>query len=1234
MKRILAPTGLPANTKDEFRERLAAARKRAAAPTQIPRFGKNGPRPTSLGQQRLYYLHEMFPNSHAYHLQLSCDIEGLLDAQQLENAITKVVRHHEVLHSVMSYTDGKLTSEPKSNPHFDLRLDDLTKLTTTKRIAHISEVTQVDGSKRFDLQSELPMRGTLFQCSAIHHVLLLTFHHIAVDERSLELILTGISDYYCGDVSAENDLNSITYADVVHWRSNNHGGRVSSFNYWRNLLKDAPSEVMLPGDLRTILPNNSASGRQASIEIPSEIAAALLNISRSSKATPFILQLAAFAILLHRYSGANCVVIGAPISSRIRPELQNVVGFFVETLPIRIDFPHGVNFSELLTQVRDRMAEAIQNIGTSFDEIVKSVNASQQYGRNPVFNVMFAEKLPLKPIRLGEGLNLLPDIIDSGASKFDMTMFAGNLSTGRDICIEYNSEILSPEVIEGILSHWIVLLNSIVENPDRSVANLKLTTPKLEAAANSLCGESLLDLPSECVQEIIRQRAMESPKAIAVQFDNESLTYEELNDRADQWAVELQFDAGSAIAVCYERSAEMIVAILAILKAGHVYVPIAPGLPSQRLSQILESSAIVAILTQRKLESGFTSQSLPVIFENANQPRLALPTTDRQQIHQSSLCYVIHTSGSTGQPKGVEVTHGALLQSTLARTQFYQELPDCFLLLSPIWFDSSVAGIFWTLCAGGTLVIPTEGRLQNIKGLAEDISLHSVTHTLCLPSVYKLLLRHAEPSRLDSLKSVIVAGESCPSSVVREHFQRQPSTKLFNEYGPTEASVWATVFEFCAEDIDHEISIGRAAPGIQIHLVNSSQQPVPPGVPGEIYIGGTRLAKGYRNSTKLTNEKFIQWNNQTVYRTGDMARLQFNGSLTFLGRVDDQIKINGQRIEPAEIESLLSTCPGVTEVAVGLVEIQPQPQANSPTLLRQLEELPADIAEALLSEAEQLKFIPNLSSESITRSTPDISVQVKFRKPNFIRTPRERQRKWLLDQALQETISDLTHLDQTAKTMVPGSDQPHVPHDLSQTRMSEQEIMEDWQTPLMQTMAGYACEAHGDVLEIGFGRGVAASFIQASGVQSHTIVEMNQHSIKDFFVPWQQQFPDKHIRLVEGRWQDVLHQLTTFDTVFFHAFPMNAAEFIEYIAKSATFAEHFFPTAASLLRPGGAFTYMTTETDSVSRRHQRSLLAHFDEVHMKVERLQVPEDTCDAWWATSMVVLKAIKASADPGDDK
>ncbi len=741
------------------------------------------------------------------------------------------------------------------------------------------------------------------------------------------------------------------------------------------------------------------------------------------------------------------------------------------------------------------------------------------------------------------------------------------------------------------------------------------------------------------IHQLFENQAEHSPTSLALVFEDQQLTYSELNARANQLAHFLQkrgVGPEALVALRVERSIEMIVGILGILKAGGAYLPLDPAYPLDRQQAILQDAQTKWLLTQNHLPSlPFAGE---IISLNSAAATLALEpdTNPASSADADNLAYSIYTSGSTGTPKGVLVTHGNLLHSTLARFRYYAEPVERFLLLSSHAFDSSVAGIFWTLCQRGALILPHEYSRQTAFELADLIARHRITHLLCLPSLYSVLLDQF--SMLQSLKTVVVAGESCPAALVARHHALVPGAALFNEYGPTEATVWSTVYRCENRNGSRTVPIGKPIPNAQIYLLDELLRPALNGASGEVYVGGDGVARGYFNRPELTAAKFIpdpfsKNPGARLYRTGDLARLLPDGNLEFLGRLDNQIKIRGHRIELDEIEAVLKEHPSVQDAAViAFDKTQPAPVNGEAEqlILRRLSAMnPAD-AERILSEIEtvsQAAETGSVSKELLVRQLPDFDLTLNIKRPDFIQPPRDSQRNWLLNRTLDEFEHDLRELDSLAKHFVPGADAElaTLTSDRTQAELSEQEILEDWHLPLMKSMARAVTESHGNILEIGFGRGLASSFIQACGVKSHTIIECNDSVIRRFFEPWRARLPDRDIRLARGKWQDVIETLGEFDGIFFQTYPLNEREFAEYLSRSVVFAEHFFPIAARHLRPGGAFTYLTHEIDSLSRRHQRLILQHFSSLSMSVERLQLPADCKDLWWSDSMVVVKAVK---------
>ena len=686
---------------------------------------------------------------------------------------------------------------------------------------------------------------------------------------------------------------------------------------------------------------------------------------------------------------------------------------------------------------------------------------------------------------------------------------------------------------------------------------------------------------------------------------------------------------------------------------------------------MLNDTQVSVLVTQAYLVAALPSHHATVVTLDTDGQEQDQPSeqTVARSAGADDLAYVMYTSGSTGQPKGVMVTHRNLMHSTLARTQYYAQPVRRYLLLSTFAFDSSVAGIFWTLSQGGALCIPHEERYKDLSYLGQLIEQHNVSHLLCIPSVWQYVLASESkskgtPDRLSALTTVIVAGEACSAELVLTHQALLPETTLFNEYGPTEGTVWSTVFDCRTAVASATVPIGRPIPDTRVYVLDAAMQPVPVGATGELYIGGPGVAAGYLHRPELTRDRFVsapfpEAAGDTLYKTGDRVRYLPDGNLEFLGRDDQQVKLRGYRVELGEIEEVLQQHPDVHHAVVitkreptghhpldaltdPVVPMHQHPEA----LATQLSKLVPEQAESLLQAIEQLSNrdvqhlvpgecqanepAPDTKARAASRQTrthPDFDLTLQFKNQPFIAPPRETQRNWLLNQILDEFSDDLVHLDQVTKRFVSGSAPDftgQVP-DLPDADLTADDIMEDWQIPIMRAMAEHVTESHGEVLEIGFGRGVSATFIQEGGVQSHTIIEANAASIRDFYEPWRHRYPDQNIQLIQGRWQDVRDQLSLYDGIFFHAVPLDETEFINYMVNSITFAEHFFPIAADLLKPNGVFAYLTTEIDSLSRRHQRALFRYFRSLTLSVEPLSIPETTRDAWWADSMVIIKAVK---------
>ena len=1175
-------------------------------------------------QERLWYLARLYPNSPAYHVHVSFRVNGSIAPDKVADCLNALIARHAALRLNIVEKSGAPQAIIRDRVNCDLSFHDLRRLSSVDRPKNAKRILREQGVAPFDLESDNLFRVSICQTGDDRFQMAWTFHHIAVDQKSVQILLQEFQNHYRASTTCTSSASSITNIPIVESPLSR-----KDLEYWVNELSDCPKQINLPYDFPTA--KRTQEGNVVEFELPKHIAQRLTTIAREEQVSLNVAMLTAFNLLLHRYTNDDVTVVGVPFSAR---RSKDAVGFFVESLPFRSQFRGNESFLERIRSEQASFLRALDHSHISLDELIRRINPPRT-NANPLFQVMLVTQSRLKDVPLDESVSLRPSVEHLGTSKLDLTLFVSTSETEIDCCFEYSTDLFRRTTIEQLRDSWIQMLTSIVYDPTLTCERLSLISPKSNASPYTGISHSKASDKTPLVRQSIEHHCRMTPGKTAIVFGNQTVNYGQLNKRAEKLAAAIRdsgFNPADSIAMILPRSSEVIISILAILKTGAPYVPISPGTPPVKRNSILEDCGADFVISDRKI-ADIPATIIDVTTCRDKKAEDAASLTTACQLNADSLAYIIYTSGSTGRPKGVEISHRSLALSTAARDEYYKHAPERFLLLSPFWFDSSIAGIFWTLCSGGTLVLPEEGTINDVAALSRLIESESITHSLALPSLYEVLLDHATEDSLASLQTMIVAGEPCSRRVVDKHFATVPNAELHNEYGPSEATVWSTVHQFSPDEERSEVSIGKPVPHTQACVLDRNLQPVPVGVPGELCLAGPKLARGYRNRAELTKAAFIPNPFSTdatdrLYRTGDLVKQRPDGSFLFLGRVDNQLKINGHRVEPEEIEAAVASLPGISEVVVGKSTFVRKVNDDIESLTVALQQLPANEAEALLSSFEKPQregSIDDPEESNFVGNSENVEATFQFKTSGFVETPRPSQRKWLINQAIGESIANLQHLNRIAPDFVPGSSDAHVPHDISESKLTDQEIMEDWQTPLMQAMADYATESHGDVIEIGFGRGVSATMIQNGGVKSHTIVESNPHSINDHFVPWKKTFPNQNIRLIKGRWQETLEQMELYDAVFFHAFPLNEAEFVEYVANSTTFAEHFFPTAASLLRDDGAFTYLTTEIDSLSRRHQRSLFEHFKEVRMKVQPLNVPIDTKDSWWANSMVVLQAKK---------
>jgi surfactin family lipopeptide synthetase A len=895
---------------------------REAKVERIPCRTESGPAPLSFAQQRIWFLDQLEPESPLYNIHTGVELSGPLNVPVLQRSIAEILRRHEALRTTFAVIDDRPVQVINKGAVFKLPVHDLQELDESQRRLRVNAWAEESARQRFDLTTGPLLRANLLRLGETEHVLLLTIHHIISDGWSVGVFVRELAALYeayaAGRRSPLQEL-PIQYADFAGWqRSWLQGDRLEEqLSYWRAQLAGVPPLLELPTD-RPRPPVQSYRGAHETLFLSESLSRSLMELSRREGATLFMTLLAAFSTLLYRYSGQRDILVGTPIANRNRAETESLIGFFVNTLIFRTRLSEQMTFRELLGQVREVAIEAYAHQDFPFEMLVEELQPERSLSHSPVFQVMLdLQNAPMHDLEL-HGLRLTPLPFDSLMAKFDLVMTVSETDGRLNGQLEYNTDLFDAATIERLGRHLERLLEAAVSKPDEQVSRLQLLTDDEQQQILFEWNDTRVENePALCIHELFEQQAAAKPEAVAVLLNDERLTYRDLNERANSLAHNLRrLGTGpeSLVGVCLERSVDAVVAILGVLKAGGAYLPLDPSYPRQRLSRMLADAGAQIVITPEYLE------------RNADELETQINADLKTAINSENLAYVIYTSGSTGTPKGVLVSHRNLVHSTLARFRYYQEPLDSFLLLSPFVFDSSVAGLFWTLCRGGMLVIPDEDSYQDPAYLAELIARHCVSHLLVLPALYELILRHG-PGQLSSLRTVIVAGESCPPELVRHHTETLPQAALFNEYGPTEATVWCSVHP-CGWSLDQRsVPIGRPVADTQIYVLDSQLQPAPVGVTGEVYIGGEGVTRGYLNRPDQTAERFVPnpfgaKPGARLYRTGDLARFLADGNIEYAGRNDLQVKIRGYRIELGEIELTLAQHPAVREAIVIADETQ------------------------------------------------------------------------------------------------------------------------------------------------------------------------------------------------------------------------------------------------------------------------------------------------------------------------
>ncbi len=896
----------------------------------------------SFFQQRLWFLDKMLPDSPVYNIPVKAHISGTLDVEILNRSINAVIQRHEILRTTFATHEGKPVQVINPEMYCTMPVTDLRETGNAVRQARATEITEQEAQQAFDLEKGPLLRCTLLRLQDNEYFWLVTLHHIICGAWSVTLFFREVSAHYRayteGRTSPLPEL-SIQYGDFSEWQ---HQQLQNNFldkqlSYWKQKLGGSLPVLQLPTDH----PRPAVStGRGAfcSLILPEALATEIKNLSTAEGVTQFMYLLAVFKVLLFRYTNQRDILVGIPISGRQQTELEPLIGCFVNTLVMRTKPSDRQSFRDFLKQVRETALEAYSHQNVPFEHLVETLQPERTVSYNPLFQAMFLLHGEAADMSWSESLSLPQtetglSIVRNNSSKVDLTLEIEKVDDGLLCIAEYSTDLFDEATINRFLNHYQALLESIVSEPDQLITRLPLLSGTEHHQQLVEWNNTQTDFPEEhCVHELFEAQVKQTPDAIATQFDEKTLTYRELNNRANQLACYLRKNGVSTevcVGICIERSQEMLVALLGILKAGGVYVPLDPDYPKERLALMFNDSQVSVLVTQKRLKSKLPGHNAKVVYIDRDSEKISDESQQNpgKQTISGNLAYVIYTSGSTGKPKGVAVSHQAISRLVFNTNFIKFDRSDRVAQASNASFDAATFEIWGALLHGACLVgVPTDVALTP-GDFARYIREQKISVLFLTTALFNQLVRES-PSVFQSVRHLLFGGEEVDPRRVGEVLKHGPPDRLLHVYGPTENTTFTSWYQVKDIRKGSTVPIGRPLSNSQIYVLDQNLQPVPVGVSGELYIGGRGLAQGYLNRPELTAERFIPDPYSSVpgarlYMTGDRVRYLADGNIEYIGRIDKQVKIRGFRIEPGEIEVVLSQHPDVQQTAVMAREDSP-----------------------------------------------------------------------------------------------------------------------------------------------------------------------------------------------------------------------------------------------------------------------------------------------------------------------
>ncbi|WP_336779436.1 amino acid adenylation domain-containing protein [Paenibacillus illinoisensis] len=904
---------------------------------RIPKRVKREKLDLSFSQKRLWFLQKLEPQSPFYNSPVCLRLKGKLNVEALRKTLECIVQRHEILRTSYYTVEGEPYQQINIVQKFELPLVDLSHIVEREKEKQAQLSARAIIRTVFDLENEISIRASVIKLNETEHVLVIVIHHIAWDGQSSGIFFWELEEVY-NSLTALEDIHLpdiIQYSDYSLWFNEqmNDIDLEKQLVYWRRQLDGAELLTSIPLDYsRPVI--SKYTGGYIDLTIPSDVAQNVKELSRKMHTTPFIVLLSAFQYLLYRYSGKSDVITGTPISGRTHSDLENVIGFFVNSLAIRTKINGSNNFLELIAYVKSIVLDAYDHQDIPFEKVVEDLKIDRNLSYSPIFQVMFQYNATSKQKVSLKGLDSEPFIVEKGTTQFDLSLYLTEESESITGWLEYSTELFKSDTAERFMKYFLHFLSELTANPEICIDDLSFYPADEQGEMLYRWGAKEEQYSSvSTLHKLVEIQANQFPSFIAVEADAKKITYKELNQKANQIArflIKNNIHNEDIVGLVMERTTDTIILLLAILKAGCVCLPIDPEYPQERILYMLKDSGAKLLLSFSNSQTDLSEANIPYVCLLDNMAcvhELDEGNLDMNMV-SSRLAYILYTSGSTGLPKGVMLPHKGFvnyIESILKVTNVRQG--ERVLQFQSLSFDAAIEEIFMTLSHGATLVMRTIDMLEPRKFVKSCIE--KDIHVLDLPTAYwhELVSGNHFRELVDNsrVRLVIIGGEEAlAGQLQRWKEQIGDQVQLINIYGPTENSISSTFSDLTGSvKNDGPVLIGEAIPNTQFYVLDEKLRIVPVGTPGELYLAGQGIARGYLNRPELTAEKFIpdpysRANGSIMYKTGDLVCSLPDGNLYFLGRIDQQVKLRGFRIEIGEIESVLSECPGISEAAVTL----------------------------------------------------------------------------------------------------------------------------------------------------------------------------------------------------------------------------------------------------------------------------------------------------------------------------